>query len=255
MELEKLIHQHAEKLSELDRGILNFILSDPSLIQNLKITDLAERLYVSKSSIMRTTKKLGFSGYSEFKYFLRHVTNKENGLRTKEDIFEKQLEDIQQTLHYMKAVNLKPILQCLDRSKMIYCYATGFSQKKVINEFYKMMLGIGKRVMVLPNKTEFDMAMPLITLEDMAIIVSLSGETHEVKENLTAFELQKIPVLTITAAGDNYFTRHSTYHLNYYCNCFILGKENKPFQSLISLSCLADYLVRAYGVYTLREES
>ncbi|PHL03508.1 RpiR family transcriptional regulator, partial [Enterococcus faecium] len=27
MELEKLIHQHAEKLSELDRGILNFILS------------------------------------------------------------------------------------------------------------------------------------------------------------------------------------------------------------------------------------
>ena len=47
MELEKLIHQHAEKLSELDRGILNFILSDPSLIQNLKITDLAERLYVS----------------------------------------------------------------------------------------------------------------------------------------------------------------------------------------------------------------
>ena len=65
---------------------------------------------------------------------------------------------------------------------MIYCYATGFSQKKVIDEFYKMMLGIGKRVMVLPNKTEFDMAMPLITLEDMAIIVSLSGETHEVKE-------------------------------------------------------------------------
>ena len=52
MELEKLIHQHAEKLSELDRGILNFILSDPSLIQNLKITDLAERLYVSKSSIL-----------------------------------------------------------------------------------------------------------------------------------------------------------------------------------------------------------
>jgi len=255
MELEKLIHQHAEKLSELDRGILNFILSDPSLIQNLKITDLAERLYVSKSSIMRTTKKLGFSGYSEFKYFLRHVKNKENGLRTQEDIFEKQLEDIQQTLHYMKAVNLKPILQCLDRSKMIYCYATGFSQKKVINEFYKMMLGIGKRVMVLPNKTEFDMAMPLITLEDMVIIVSLNGETHEVKENLTVFELQKIPVLTITAAGDNYFARHSTYHLNYYCNRFILGKENKPFQSLISLSCLADYLVRAYGVYTLREES
>ncbi len=42
----------------------------------------------------------------------------------------------------------------------------GFSQKKVINEFYKMMLGIGKRVMVLPNKTEFDMAMPLIRSEE-----------------------------------------------------------------------------------------
>ena len=86
---------------------------------------------------------------------------------------------------------------------------------------------LSKNESTLLTQIQFDMAMPLITLEDMAI----------------------------TAAGDNYFTRHSTYHLNYYCNCFILGKENKPFQSLISLSCLADYLVRAYGVYTLREES
>lgn len=252
MTLEQLIHQHLEELSELDKDILKFILANPEKIQSSGILELAELVHASKSSVLRTTKKLGFSGYSELKYFLRHSEANNQTNLNERDIFEKQFEDIKKTLEYMQSVNLEPINELFDRSSMIYCYATGFSQKNAIDEFYKTMLNIDKRVLVLPNKTELDMVMPMITQNDCVIIASLSGETDEVKENLTTFEVRNIPLLAVTAVGDNYFARHSTFHLNYYCDYFVVGRRKIQAQSLIGLSCLLDYLSRSYGIYTLK---
>jgi len=72
VKLQYLIQQHQSELSELDRGILNYILSNGDTVLSMGIVELSEQVHVSKSSILRLTKKLGFSGYSEFKYFLRH---------------------------------------------------------------------------------------------------------------------------------------------------------------------------------------
>lgn len=254
MKLEQLIHQHMEELGDLDKEILHFMLANPDKVQALGIMDLADLVHASKSSVLRTTKKLGFSGYSELKYFLRHSeANNEASTSDERNIFEKQTDDIKRTLEYMHSVNLEPINEMFEQSEIIYCFATGFSQKNAIDEFYKMMLSVDKRVLVLPNKTELDMVMPMITKKDCVVMVSLSGETDEVKENLTTFEMRKIPVLAVTAVGDNYFARHSTYHLNYYCDYFVVGKRMIQGQSLIALNCLMDYLSRSYGVYAIKE--
>lgn len=253
MKLQILIHQHQSDLSILDREILAYILKNEGAISKLNIIDLAERVHVSKSSILRLTKKLGFSGYSEFKYFMRHQQSTEPLIRPDKSIFDKQMDDILATLNYMKKVDLSVINQLFDASKTIYCYATGFSQKKAIEEFSKMMLSMEKRVIVLPNKTEFDMVMPMITAEDCVIIASLSGETETIKENISTFSIRHIPVLSLTAPGDNYFARHTTYHLTYFCDLFQIGPKKIPTQSLIGLHCLVDYLIRSYGEFTLKE--
>lgn len=253
MKLQYLIQQHQAELSELDRGILNYILSHGDTVLSMGIVELSEQVHVSKSSILRLTKKLSFSGYSEFKYFLRHQQEQATTISQQKTIFEKQQEDIFATLNYVKTVDLAALNRLFDRSKTIYCYPTGFSQKKALEEFSKMMLSMEKRVIVLPNKTEFDMVMPMITAEDCVIIASLSGETENVKENLTTFAIRQIPVLTLSAPGDNYFARHSTFHLTYYCDFFQIGRKKIPSQSLIGLSCLIDYLIRSYGLFTLQE--
>ncbi len=91
-----------------------------------------------------------------------------------------------------------------------------------------MMLSMEKRVIVLPNKTEFDMVMPMITAEDCVIIASLSGETENVKENLTTFAIRQIPVLTLSAPGDNYFARHSTFHPDLLLRFFSNRSQENP---------------------------
>lgn len=254
MKLQQLIHQHTHKLSDLDNDIIQFIMEQPDEVVGLSIIELAEKVHISKSSILRLTKKLGFSGYSEFKYFLRQEQNARQASEAEQLIFDKQLDDIKRTINYLEGSDLLPINELLDRSKTIYCYSTGFSQKKPLEEFSKLMLALEKRVLILPNKTELDMAMPMIRSDDCVIVASFSGETENVKENLTTWAIRKIPTLTITTPGNNYFARHSDFHLNYYCTPFQVGQKRIETSSLIALNCLMDYLYRSYGAYTLLEE-
>lgn len=253
MKLQSLIHQHSNELSDSDLIILQYIVENTKEVSQLSILDLAERVHSSKSSVLRLSKKLGFTGYSEFKYFLRQEEQTVLLVENERLIYEKQVDDIKRTLDYIQSVDLRPINELLDNSKTIYCYSTGFSQKKPLEEFSKMMLSLGKRVLILPNKTELDMAMPMITREDCFLISSVSGETEDVKENLTTFNMRNIPVVSMTTAGNNYFARHSTHHLNYYCTPFTIGKQHGEMISLVTLHCLIDYLYRSYGIYQLLE--
>ncbi len=254
MKLQHVIHQHTNKLSELDNEIIQYILEHTDEVIGLSILELADKIHISKSSILRLTKKLGFSGYSEFKYFLRQEQTSRLASETEQLLYDKQMDDIQRTLNHLKAADLLPINDMLGRSKTIYCYSTGFSQKKPLEEFSKLMLPLEKRVLILPNKTEFDMAMPMISHEDCVIITSFSGETENIKENLTTLAVRKIKTLTITTPGNNYFARNSDFHLNYYCTPFHVGQKRFEIASQVSLNVLMDYLYRSYGAYTLLEE-
>lgn len=252
MKLENLVHKYSDALSDLDRDIITYIMKHTCDISQMSITDLAEAVHASKSSVLRTTKRLGFSGYSEFKYYLRQTYEQDPAAEEK-DIFQMQKDDILQTLAFLQSYDLMPIYRLFDQSDMIYCFATGYSQTQAISEFYKMMLTMGKRVIVIPNKTELDMAMPMIRETDCVVVASLSGETEDPKENLTIFALRNIPVVTITAPGDNYFARNSDYHLTYYADFFTIGPEQSLSQSLIGLNVLVDYVIRGYGIHTLGE--
>ena len=147
-------------------------------------------VHASKSSVLRTTKKLGFSGYSELKYFLRHTETSQQQETSDKDIFEKQLDDIKKTLEYMQSVNLEPINEMFDKSQTIYCYATGFSQKNIIDEFYKMLLNVDKRALVLPNKTELDMVMPMIKISIPIFRRKYNAQQRESRHYREASELK-----------------------------------------------------------------
>lgn len=249
MELERLIHQKMQQLNGLDLVIAQYILEYPERVENLSIVELAEEVHASKSSVLRFTKKLGFSGYSEFKYFLKHEAKAAAQKIDSQNVHALQMADILQTIKLLEGQDFLPIYRLFDESKTIYCYATGFSQKKALEEFSKLMLTLGKRVLLIPNKTELDIAMPMITRDDCVVISSVSGETEDIKLNLTSFQTRKIPVLSLTATQDNYFARHSTYHLPYQCTSFNVGRKSKDVISVITLHLLIDYLYRSYGRY------
>lgn len=250
MDLAGIVQQHQRELGELDKEIIGFILEKQVAIENMSIIELADAVHTSKSTILRLTKKIGFTGFSEFKYFLKQNRISDSYKGPKVDSMEAQISDITRTIDYLKSQDMTELLQKIDNSETIYCYGTGYSQRKVIEEFSKLMICVEKRVIILPNKTEFDISMPMIKKSDLVIFASLSGETEDVKENLDILAMRGITTTAVTSFGDNYFSRKADYSLFYYSTPIIVGRKSFVSESLIGLSCAMDFLFRKYGEFT-----
>ena len=65
------IAEHTPQLNKNDNELLSYCIRNHTEIANLKVTELADRVFSSPASVVRFCKKLGFSGYSDFKASLR----------------------------------------------------------------------------------------------------------------------------------------------------------------------------------------
>ncbi len=72
MQLVAIINKHYEQLNENDLYMLRYILEHKLECQDMSIIQLSKKINMSTSSILRMTQKLGFSGYSEFKFALKN---------------------------------------------------------------------------------------------------------------------------------------------------------------------------------------
>ncbi len=71
MTLEQLVNEHHSKLNENDDYVLSFITQNMEISISQTVSELAKQANVSDSTIIRLTKKLGFKGYGEFRYYLK----------------------------------------------------------------------------------------------------------------------------------------------------------------------------------------
>ena len=97
MELEGIINEHFNELNENEKAIIEYIIKNKANCQEMTIIELAKETLTSKSSILRLTQKLGFSGYSEFKYSIRKDISKKNVTGEKQDLYSLQIKDIEAT--------------------------------------------------------------------------------------------------------------------------------------------------------------
>ncbi|MBO0422402.1 MurR/RpiR family transcriptional regulator [Enterococcus plantarum] len=252
MDLETLMQKHQKQLSEMDWTILGYILENEQDLIHLSIIELGEKVHSSKSSILRLTKKLGFSGYSEFKYFMRQ--SKQHTIATTgTDLIALQTKDIENTVKLAQQTDFTLLSKAIQKANTVYCYATGYSQRKVIEEFSKMLMICDKRSIIIPVKTELDISMSMITKEDIVLFVSLSGETDDVKQNILSLNARKIPVVAITTFSHNFFAEHAQYAYFYYSTPFTVSGKEHIAQSLVGLSVLVDLIFRKYVTYLNKE--
>lgn len=66
--LEYLVYQNSGKLNDSEIRVIQFIINNAKACKGLSLTELARKLYVSRSAIFRLCKHLGLSGYNELKF-------------------------------------------------------------------------------------------------------------------------------------------------------------------------------------------
>ncbi|GBD80526.1 putative RpiR family transcriptional regulator [Tetragenococcus halophilus subsp. halophilus] len=74
MRLEERINQ-VSSFSNIEYVLLEYIISAKSKVIHMQAAELAQDTYTSPASVTRLSQKLGFSGFNEFKFFLKQEVN------------------------------------------------------------------------------------------------------------------------------------------------------------------------------------
>ena len=125
----------SHNFTKTDFVIYNYILADPIRVVHSNIYDLAKWTGVSRSAILRFAQKIGYNGFSEFKYdFSRYVhggsfhTPSENREKAEEiaDIYQKTIGLMGEFLHDTDVNLLAEKLILADRVKICLLYTSFF---------------------------------------------------------------------------------------------------------------------------------
>ncbi|WP_066058275.1 MurR/RpiR family transcriptional regulator [Robertmurraya korlensis] len=216
MNLEELINKNYEYLSDTDFTIAKYVLANKDKIGNMGINPLAKNSLASKSSVLRFAQKLGFSGYSEFKNFVKWENASPNEELKPNELFEQVLYDVNKTLDYLNSMDFEPIYKAIDTSENIYVISTGIAQKNQATELQRLFLLIGKPVQIIPamaHANEYKLIIEKLTSKDLIILFSLSGENPNLQGLLDIPAVKGAKMISLTNLKSNWLSGHADFNL------------------------------------------
>ena len=138
---------------QLKRGTLtknetkacDLILDDLKLVQNFSIQELSDRIGVTKTTIMRFAQKMGYSGYSEFKYdLINYVNSLEKGTENTgddvsyaEDVYADTIRLIH---HTADEETMKKLADKIIKAKNVYLAGSINSEVSARQMYYSLLM-------------------------------------------------------------------------------------------------------------------
>ena len=247
-----------ENLSKTEKKIADYILNNPTDILPLFISELSETCGVSDASIVRFSKKLGFTGYQQLKI----AVAKESGVRpiganitksdTAYDVFEKICDDIYCSLEKTKQSLCAEDLQaCCDKilsADKILIFGLGNSASVAMDASHKL-IRLGFNANAYTDNHMQAIAAAHTTDKSVVIGISHSGHSKDVIESMRTAKTNGATTIALTNHGKSPIVKVSSIVLNTVSdetNYRILGLSSRITQLAI-IDTLYSYLVCNIG--------
>lgn len=244
---DKINHAYRQ-LNETDLAIIAVIMEHFLEMPFLGIEQLSKKCNYSRSSILRTAKKLGFSGYAEMRNYIgweieRTEENKETILPQLQHEAEETLQGIENSKSFDKVVDL------MIRKKRIFIYGTGEGQKNCANEIQRLFMQIGVYVFVIKASSEFQIITKELTKDDIVLVISLSGEVTRYQEAIQMLKAKQIHLVSLTALSNNPLASLANDRL-YAISSPVLLANHETHNSFVSFYLVGECLFRKYAEKT-----
>lgn len=209
-------------ISVAEASIADYLLAHGRDLARYSTRDLSDATYTSPATVVRLCKKLGFSGFNEFKekllaehHYLEQradevdanfpFTKEDTGMRTANRIAQLHAQTIEDTMSLLRYRDLQKATRLLDRCHRVQVLSFGTALNQA-ESFREKMLKIGRRVSLSSNLNYQLYEANCLTPDDLAILISYSGETEKI---LTVAEIcrgRHVPILALTSYGENSLT-------------------------------------------------
>lgn len=247
MEFFNRIAENTSRLNKNDNEILSYCIRNHEAVSHMKVQEIAEALYTSPASIIRFCKKLGFSGFSEFKAALRVEIRQEPDTQKSEVRPIDFLRDIHKTTQLIQEETIEQILELIHTKNRIEVYAVG-SSRMVANEFAKRLQLIKKAARCYDDSSLMNVSAKQLTENDLVIALSASGESSLVIAAANMAKSKGASIVSITSLGSN--TLSDVADINVYVKSTCFSKADIELCSRVQLLILCEYIFFRYLEWT-----
>ena len=253
--------------SKTEKEIVDYIIDQGMNIEKMSANEIARNTFTSAPLLVRIAKKLGYSGFNEFKSaylkelsYMLEETDVDDSIPfllsddlmtiTKNlALLEKEtIQDTQQLNHHD---DLQEAVRLLQKAQVIDVYGV-LDHVLLAKHFKTLMMYIGKDVQVIDQVTGQKRSACLADESHCAIIISYSGQTREMVEVTEIYHKRNIPFISITCMAENSISRLADVHL-YLSSREMLHIKIGDCASSTSLKYLFDILYAGVFSYNYKK--
>ncbi len=245
MDFYNTISINTDKLNKNETMVLNFCLKNPTQVKKMKINDLAESTYTSPASIVRFCKKLGFSGFAEFKASLSLNDKLSNDNTNYDaDIDSPNLfKDITKSIELINEKLIDDVIEILHKANRIEFFGEG-SSRFVCSEVAKKFRTIGKTAFNYDDNSMMYISASSLTENDVIFAISMSGETTQILKALNIAKGKGTKIISLTDIGNNTQAKLSDKSLFITSTSF--SRDSINIRSRVQALIIAEYVFYRY---------
>lgn len=205
-------YEEIMSLNELEMTVYQYILKNKEKAGHMKIRELAEEAHVSTTTILRFCKKMGCSGYSEFKVQFKMYLK--NQIEPETDI------DISNLTDYLKRFKTEDYMKTIDQAALMLQQSSSI-----------IFIGVGTSGMLAKYGSRYFSNVGWLSLciddpftpvfgehqeETVVVALSVSGETEQVLGMANGLKTKGCRLISITNTPNCTLARMSDCNISYY---------------------------------------
>lgn len=203
MTFEDRVFHHEFQLNDTDDDIIDCIRKNKPQIMKLSIQRIATELFIAPNAVMRLSKKLGYSGFSELKFSLqKELLPQEEGKSISAELLEQLPANIVKTLDTIDFLTIKKAASMMRKARC--CIFAGVGDSTYFCEM------LGKNLRCLDCSVQFyqqihDMfyAVRHGNGDDILIVISARGKNERLLELAMEAKERSMSVISITHFCEN----------------------------------------------------
>lgn len=246
MKLEERYNQFHKNFNESDEMIWQYIKKNRADCIGESINALADRCNVSRTTILRFSKKLGFEGYSEFKITLRQESQGGREHLSNINQVVGLYNDVIRQIHQR---DCRDVFRLIDNARGLYVYSSGMAQSTVGREMTRVFMNAERLFFEIKGKAEISHILETISPKDVVFMISYSGASEETVGFARALKIRGVPMVSMTTRQENELAKLSD--INLYSSSLTLekGVPDISYTSLTTFYILVEMLFLKYREY------
>lgn len=204
------IRQRLSELSGNNRKIAEYIINYPELVIQKKVSEFARECHCDSAQVVRLCQKFGYDGFTGLKKRIaadlidpKHTLHRQlEGVNTpfeerKNNFGQSIARTVNDTLTSLDEESINRAIAQIQQARQIVVCGFG-SSALAARDLQTKLVRIGFYAMFFDDAENIKMTCATLTEHDLLILISFSGNTQYILDNIVIAKKKHVPLLALT---------------------------------------------------------